>query len=172
MGTFEKRRKMAKTEKKQQKGEVKQAMKAAKRLKKGSKMKKGAKIRTSVNFHRPKTRITLRNPKYLRKSGPARKEFDAKVECDPANKFDAYTVIKHPLCTESAMKQIEDNNVLTFITDVRANKRQIAMAVKELYQIDVVKVNTLIRPDGQKKAYIKLHEDREALEVANTIGII
>merc|ERR1711907_235699 len=172
MGTFEKRRKMAKTEKKQQKGEVKQAMKAAKRLKKGSKMKKGAKIRTSVHFHRPKTRITLRNPKYLRKSGPARKEFDPKVECNPANKFDAYTVIKHPLCTESAMKQIEDNNVLTFITDVRANKRQIANAVKELYQIDVVKVNTLIRPDGQKKAYVKLHEDREALEVANTIGII
>merc|ERR1712216_138525 len=154
MGTFNRDAKMVKAERK------------------GKQVKKAAKIRTSVHFHKPKTLITLRNPKYLRKSGPARKQFDLKVECNPANKFDAYTVIKHPLCTESAMKQIEDNNVLTFITDVRANKRQIAMAVKELYQIDVIKVNTLIRPDGQKKAYVKLHEDREALEVAITIGII
>jgi len=41
-----------------------------------------------------------------------------------------------------------------------------------MYEIDVVKVNTLIRPDGLKKAYVRLTSDQEALEVANTIGII
>merc|ERR1711924_438001 len=172
MGTLGSNKMVKKATKKKGGEEVKQAVKAAKQMKKGPKMKKGARVRTSVHFHRPKTLKLQRAPKYPRKSGSARTKFDLKVECNPANKFDAYTIIKHPLCTESAMKQIEDNNVLTFITDVRANKRQIAMAVKELYQIDVVKVNTLIRPDGQKKAYVKLHEDREALEVANTIGII
>ena len=34
------------------------------------------------------------------------------------------------------------------------------------------KVNTLIRPDGLKKAYVKLQSDFDALDVANRIGII
>jgi len=70
------------------------------------------------------------------------------------------------------MKQIEDNNTLTFIVDTRASKRQIAQAVKSMYEIDLSKVNTLVRPDGLKKAYVRLTPDHEALEVANTIGII
>merc|ERR1711965_1200546 len=32
--------------------------------------------------------------------------------------------------------------------------------------------NTLIRPDGQKKAYVRLTQDYDALDVANKIGII
>ena len=48
------------------------------------------------------------------------------------------------------MKKIEDNNTLVFIVDVKANKHQIKQAVKKLYDIDVAKVNTLIRPDGEK----------------------
>ncbi|EPY72887.1 hypothetical protein CB1_068260001 [Camelus ferus] len=54
------------------------------------------------------------------------------------------------------MKKIEDNKTLVFIVDVKANKHQIKQPVKELYDIDVVKVNTLIRPDGEKKAYLQL----------------
>jgi len=81
-------------------------------------------------------------------------------------------IIKYPLCTESAMKQIEDNNTLTFIVDIRSNKKQIATAVETLYEVSAAKVNTLIRPDGLKKAYVRLTPDHEALEVANTIGII
>nr|ACO11744.1 60S ribosomal protein L23a [Caligus rogercresseyi] len=65
-----------------------------------------------------------------------------------------------------------DNNTLVFITNVRANKYQIKSAVKRLYEISVSKVNTLIRPDGQKKAYVKLAPDYDALDVANKIGII
>jgi len=70
------------------------------------------------------------------------------------------------------MKQIEDNNTLTFIVDTRSNKRQIAAAVSSMYEVGLAKVNTLIRPDGLKKAYVRLTPDHEALEVANTIGII
>ena len=61
------------------------------------------------------------------------------------NKLDHYAVIKYPLTTESAMKKIEDNNTLVFIVDVRANKPKIKLAVKRMYDIDVAKVNTLIR---------------------------
>jgi len=34
------------------------------------------------------------------------------------------------------------------------------------------KVNTLIRPDGSKKAYVRLTSDYDALDVANKIGLI
>jgi large subunit ribosomal protein L23Ae len=54
-------------------------------------------------------------------------------------------VIIHPLNTESAMKKIEENNTLVFICDIKANKRQIKEALKKLYDVDCVKINTLIR---------------------------
>lgn len=43
------------------------------------------------------------------------------------------------------MKKIEENNTLVFLCDVKANKRQIKEALKKLYDVDCVKVNTLIR---------------------------
>ena len=88
------------------------------------------------------------------------------------NNRDHYTIIKFPLTTESAMKKAEDNDTLVFIVDVKANKHQIKQAVKKLYGIDVAKVNTLIRPDGEEKAYVRLAPDYDALDVANKIGII
>ena len=59
-----------------------------------------------------------------------------------------------------------------FLCDVRASKTQIKEAVKNMYDIQCQKVNTLIRPDGQKKAYVRLTQDYDALDVANRIGII
>ena len=61
------------------------------------------------------------------------------------SKLDKYSIIKNPLTTESAMKKIEENNTLVFLVNIRANKPQIKQAVKQLYDIDVSKVNTLIR---------------------------
>merc|ERR1712013_770947 len=86
-------------------------------------------------------------------------------------KMDSYAIVRNPLTTEGAMKKIEDNNTLVFIVDIKANKPQIKMAVKKLYDIDVAKVNTMIY-NGRKKAYVKLASDYDALDVANKIGII
>lgn len=118
------------------------------------------KVRTSVHFYRPKTFKPPRNPKYPRKSVPHR------------SRMDAYNIIKYPLTTEAAMKKIEDNNTLVFLVHTMANKHHIKAAVKKLYDINVAKVNTLIRPDGKKKAYVRLARDYDALDVANKIGII
>merc|ERR1739838_1095701 len=107
---------------------------------KGLHSHKKKKVRKSVHFHLPKTQRLPRAPKYPRKSVARR------------NKLDQYAIVKNPLTTESAMKKIEDNNTLVFIVDLNANKPQIKSAVKKLYDIDVAKVNTLIRPDGLKKA--------------------
>merc|ERR1712126_345704 len=136
------------------------AKKMAVKVTKGINGTRTRKIRNSVQFRRPKTFRPPRNPKYPRLSAPKR------------SKMDAYNIIKHPLTTESAMKKIEDNNTLVFIVPTKANKHQIRTSVKKLYDIDVAKVNTLNRPDGQKKAYVRLAPDYDALDVANKIGII
>jgi len=86
--------------------------------------------------------------------------------------MDQHRAIISPLNTESAMKKIEENNTLVFITDLKANKRQIKDAVKKLYDVQAAKVNTLIRPNGTKKAYVQLTRDHDALDVANKIGFI
>merc|ERR1711922_125801 len=137
-----------------------EALSAQRKVIKGINGTRTRKVRTSVQFRRPKTFRPPRNPKYPRLSAPKR------------SKMDAYNIIKHPLTTESAMKKIEDNNTLVFIVHTKANKHQIRTSVKKLYDIDVAKVNTLNRPDGQKKAYVRLAPDYDALDVANKIGII
>merc|ERR1719361_1254705 len=139
---------------------IQKAQKIKKKIVKGTHGTRVKKVRTSVHFRRPRTFRPARQPKYPRKSTPAR------------NRMDAHNIIKHPLTTESAMKKIEDNNTLVFITCLKANKHQIKSAVKKLYDIKVCKVNTLIRPDGQKKAYVRLAPDYDALDVASKIGII
>jgi len=55
---------------------------------------------------------------------------------------------------------------------VRSNKHHIRDAVKKMYDVPVLKINTLIRPDGVKKAYVRLPKDVDALDVANKIGFI
>ena len=69
------------------------------------------------------------------------------------NKLDHTDIIKFPLITGSAMKKT-GNSTLVFIVEVKANKHQIKQAVNKLCGTDVAKVNTLIRPDGEKKAYV------------------
>ncbi|KAK6402935.1 60S ribosomal protein L25, partial [Oleoguttula sp. CCFEE 5521] len=106
---------------------------AAKATLRGVNSHKVRKIRTSTSFHRPKTLTLSRTPRYPRKSIPSQP------------KLDAGKIIVHPLNTESAMKKIEENNTLVFIVDVKANKRQIKDALRKLYGVEVVKLNTLIR---------------------------
>ncbi|ELW50959.1 60S ribosomal protein L23a [Tupaia chinensis] len=136
------------------------ALKARKAVLKGVHSHKKKKIRTSPTFRRPKTLRLRRLPKYPRRSTLRR------------NKLDHYAIIKFPLTTESAMKKIEDNNTLVFIVDVKADKHQVTQAGKKLCDIDVAKVNTLIRPNGEKKASVRPAPDYDALDVANKIGFI
>ncbi|CAF0871472.1 unnamed protein product [Brachionus calyciflorus] len=135
------------------------AGKAKKHVQKGKHLNRNRKIRTDVRFRRPVTLSLPRKPRYQRKSVPHR------------NRLDQFAIIKYPLTTESAMKKIEDHNTLVFITDIRANKPQIKTAVKKLYNVDVASINTLIRPDGEKKAYVKLTPDHDAMDTANKINI-
>jgi len=124
---------------------------------------KSVRVHNKVHFYRPKTQTLARKPRYLRALPAAR---------SVKGLADHFRVIRAPLTTESAMKKIEDNNTLVFLVDPASNKRQIKAAVAAMYDIKAAKVNTLIRPDGVKKAYVKLTGDHDAFDVANRIGII
>jgi len=86
--------------------------------------------------------------------------------------IDPYKIIIRPLQTEKAIRLIEQNNTLTFIVDRRATKKQIKEAVEKLFNVKVEKVNTLITPRGEKKAYVKLAKEYSAAEVAARLGIL
>ncbi|XP_062969123.1 large ribosomal subunit protein uL23-like [Cynocephalus volans] len=133
------------------------ALKAKKAVLNSIHSHKRKKIHTSTTLRQSKTLRLWRQPKYHRKSAKR-------------NKLDHYTIIKFPLTIESAMKKKEDNSIFVFIVDVNINKHQIKQAVKKFYDTDVAKVNTLIRPDGEK-AYVQLDPDYDALGVVNKTGI-
>ena len=74
--------------------------------------------------------------------------------------------------TERSVYMIENENKLIFIVDRRANKIDIAKAVKTLYDVEVKEINTLITRKGEKKAFVKLTKDYQASEVAIKLGIL
>ena len=86
--------------------------------------------------------------------------------------MDPYEVILYPLMTESASLMIEQENKLVFIVSLEASKMNVRRAVEELYEVRVEKVNLMITPKGEKKAFVKLHPDYKAADVAIKLGIL
>lgn len=82
---------------------------------------------------------------YIKKLTKKKTNLLTKKNVNDMIRMDAFNIIKFPLTTESAMKKIEDNNTLVFIVHLRANKHHVKAAVKKMYDINVAKVNTLIR---------------------------
>jgi large subunit ribosomal protein L23 len=86
--------------------------------------------------------------------------------------MEPYDVILYPLMTEVASRMLETENKLIFIVSLKASKADVRRAVEELYEVRVEKVNVLITPRGEKKAYVKLHPDYKAVDVAIKLGIL
>ena len=82
-----------------------------------------------------------------------------------------YAIIKKPLVTENTFDLIEDQNKLVFIVERTANKFKIKQAIESLYNVKIIKINTLITPSGEKKAIVKLHPNNSAADLAIKLGI-
>jgi large subunit ribosomal protein L23 len=87
-------------------------------------------------------------------------------------KMEPHEIIMFPLMTERSVNMIENENKLVFICDRRANKLQIAAAIKELYEVEAEDINTLITRKGTKKAFVKLKDEYDASDVAIRLGIL
>jgi large subunit ribosomal protein L23 len=83
-----------------------------------------------------------------------------------------HEVILAVVRTQKAVSLIEKENKLTFIVRLEATKEDVKRAVEKLYGVKVEKVNTLITPRGEKKAYVKLKPEYKASELAVKLGVI
>ncbi len=81
-------------------------------------------------------------------------------------------VIKHLLSTEKSVRMMESENKLAFIVENTATKADIKKAVETDFKVKVVAVNTMVTPDGRKKAFIKLAPENPALDIATQLGAI
>ena len=86
--------------------------------------------------------------------------------------MEPYDVVLYPLMTEVASRMLETENKLVLMVNLKAGKEDIRRAVEELYEVRVARVNVLITPRGEKKAFVKLHPDYKAVDVAIKLGIL
>ncbi len=86
--------------------------------------------------------------------------------------MDPYDTILYPVMTEVTSRILETENKLVFIVNNMATKMDVKRAVEELYEVAVEKVNVAITPRGEKKAFVKLHPDYKAVDVAIKLGIL
>jgi large subunit ribosomal protein L23 len=83
-----------------------------------------------------------------------------------------YEIIISPFSSERIFELIESQNKLAFIVHLKANKNTIKRAIEKLYNVKVVKINTIITPSGKKKAIVKLHPTNNAVDLATALGLM
>jgi len=86
--------------------------------------------------------------------------------------LDPYNVILYPIMTEVASRMLEAENKLVFAVSLKASRADIKRAVEELYEVKVERVTLSITHKGGKKAFVKLHPDFKAADVAVKLGIL
>jgi len=86
--------------------------------------------------------------------------------------LDPYDVILYPIMTEVSSRILEAENKLVFAVNLKASREDVRRAVEELYEVKVDKVTVMITSKGNKKAYVKLHPDYKAADVAIKLGIL
>jgi large subunit ribosomal protein L23 len=100
------------------------------------------------------------------------KEEKSKIVESKDDGFDPYKIIKVPLSTEKAIRQIEFDNRLSFVIHTRATKKDVKKAVEELFKVRVIKVNIQNSFTGEKRAYVKLGPESLASDVSADLGLI
>lgn len=81
-------------------------------------------------------------------------------------------MIKSFVVTEKALRLAERENKITVIVEREATKKQIADEIQRLYNVKVEKVNVVITPRGEKKAYVKLREGYSAMDLLSKVGVL
>ncbi len=64
-------------------------------------------------------------------------------------------IIKKPILTEKMVDQTDKFNRYGFIVDIKADKQQIKNAIEKMYDVEVVKVRTMIYPAKKKTKYTR-----------------
>ena len=62
-----------------------------------------------------------------------------------------HSIIRRPIVTEKSTIGREEQNLVTFAVDPRANKHQIRQAVESLFDVSVVDVRTMVMPRKKRR---------------------
>jgi large subunit ribosomal protein L23 len=107
---------------------------------------------------------------------PVKAEKKAKaVKAKPAKKelpFNPWKVLLYPHLAEKSMNMVELENKLVFVVNRNATRTEIKKSIEKGFNVKVLSVNTEITTKGDKKAYIKLHSDHMAGDIASRLGMI
>jgi len=85
--------------------------------------------------------------------------------------MEPHQAIKFPLSTEKSIRLMESQNQLLFSVDIAATKEDIKSAVEKLFKVKVTDVRTEISK-GNKRAYVRLSEESQAIDVATNLGLM
>ena len=81
------------------------------------------------------------------------------------------SIIIRPHITEKSFNMIEKENKIIFITHEKADKNLIKDELMELYEAEIVDVNTARTADG-KKAFAKFKNIESARDLATKLGLV
>jgi len=84
----------------------------------------------------------------------------------------SYDIIKYPLSTEKSLRLMESENKLIFVVAKKATKIEIKKAIEDVFKAKILKINTLITQDGQKRAYVKFSMETPAIDIATNMGLM
>ncbi|HEY6588659.1 MAG TPA: 50S ribosomal protein L23 [Nitrososphaeraceae archaeon] len=80
-------------------------------------------------------------------------------------------LIIEPYITEKSFNLIEKEQKLTFIVDELADKKSIKPELHDLYEAEIIEVNTARTIDG-KKAFAKFKDLDSARDLATKLGLV
>jgi large subunit ribosomal protein L23 len=86
------------------------------------------------------------------------------------NVEEARRIIIKPYITEKGFTKMEKEDILVFIVNDKADKKSVKEAIKILYNMDTVSVNT-VRSIYGKKAYVRFPSGT-ARDLATKLGVV
>jgi large subunit ribosomal protein L23 len=82
----------------------------------------------------------------------------------------AHDIILAPVVSEKSYDLIENHNTYTFEVDPRSNKEQIKHAVETVFEVRVLRVNTMNRKGKVKRTGYKLGKRKDVKRAVVTLA--
>ena len=80
-------------------------------------------------------------------------------------------IIFEPVVSEKSYDMIQDHNTYTFVVDKRANKTEIKQAVSEIFDVRVLRVNTINRKGKMKRTGWKMGKRPDSKRALVTLAV-
>ncbi|MGC8649143.1 MAG: 50S ribosomal protein L23 [Candidatus Micrarchaeia archaeon] len=81
-------------------------------------------------------------------------------------------ILMYPLSTEKSISLIDRENIIVYITDMRATKPEIKKEFESMFAVKVANIRTVNTTLNKKKAYIKIAKGFKASDVATKLKLV